>query len=669
MTERETTVTNSSGPVHAGSGNLFTGPTLYVEGWKRLLGAGRDPRLTARDHLARLNRQFVEPPGYGQARALLSDEGCVVLIGESGIGLRAAGQVLLSRLGGPDAVVQEESGASDTKRDEVLDSSQVTKGDLILLDPAGAEHENVIRIADRLPSYQAELRERGAWLVVVLDVEREHLVQSELRPLMARIRRPSGLDVVRRHLQVAGIPYAEEQLRSESLRSRLDTDPLGELAELVRLIRLARNSLGNAAGFDKWLAESLDTLDKLGDRVAANVREHRAGPQRALLLATAMLDGAPPDQLHCAAAELAVATAQPDDDRPALERDDLAQRLAELKIVVGRGGRTRFAALGYPGAVRQHFWDNFPELRPSFRQWVLTVAVSPDIEEHYRNQFVAHYTDQALRTNRPDDIVTLVEAWIKPGRDRSRSLPAAAVALERGLRHRRHGARFRRQIYEWSTQLPRLDVGAAQLAVALCANVIAFTHPSQALVRLHHFVRRQTDDVKAAAEDALLRLVHRNPREFRLLVERVADSLKTASWPADFELFRAVAWPGELAPSQGVALIVEQTIRDQLIVGWRSMLSEQPSEFWTELAREWLNAVQRGRFTQHWLEVLVRACAAPGVGSGRLYVVARDWAREQGADRQARCRIALDLTKRLDQAQGITSAAGPRHSSSEESVR
>ena len=669
MTEWEATVSGSSGPTHAGSGNQFNGPTFYLADGDRLLRGGRDPRLMAKDHLVRLNRQFVEPPGYEQARALLSDYGCAVLIGEPGIGMRAAGQVLLSRLGGPDAIIQDESGIPDTPRDLILDSDQVTEGDLILLDPADAEQEDLARIMHRLPSYQAELRKRGAYLVVVLDAERDHLVRPELRPLMARIRRPSGLDVVRRHLQVAGIACTETQLRSAGLRSRLDTDPIGELAELVRLIGAARENLGDTAGFDAWLAESLDALDELGNKVAAHVREHRAGPQRALLLATAMLDGAPPDQVQYAAAELAAATAQPDDERPALERDDLAQRLAELKIVVDPTGRTRFAALGYAGAVRQHFWDNFPELRPSFCRWARRVAVSADVGARYRSDFVTHYADQALRTNRPDDIVTLVEAWIKPGSDRSRSLPAAAVALERGLGHRRHGPRFRRLVYDWSTRLPRLDAGAAHLAVALCADMIASTHPSQALVRLHHFVRRQTDDVRAAAEDALLWLVHRDPQEFRLLVERVVAGIRTAGWAADFELFRTVAHPRELAPPHGVALLADETIRAQLILGWRYVLFERPSEFWAELARQWLNSVQHGRFAEHWLDVLARACATPGVGSGRLYVVARDWTREPGADRPARGRIALDLTNRIDQAQGIRPAAGPRHSRSEESVR
>jgi hypothetical protein len=666
VTEWETTVTDSSGPTHTGSGHQFNGPTVYVAEWERVLARRRDPRRTAKEHLVRLNKQFVEPDGYGRARDLLAEYGCAILVGEPGAGTRSAGQMLLSRLGGQNAVLQDESGMPDTPGDRILDPSQVAKGDLVLLDPAGAEYEDLIRVIGRLPSYHAELRKREAWLVVVLDTEGDHLVQPELRSLIAPIRRPSGLDVVRRHLQAAGIPYAEERLRSDSLRPRLDADPLGQLAELVRLIGVARENLGNTAGFDRWLADALDTLDKLGSKVAAYVREHRAGPQRALLLATAMLDGAPPDQLQSAAVALAAATAQPDDDRPALERDDLAQRLGELKIVVGPDGRTRFAATGYAGAVRQHFWDNFPELRPSFRQWAGTVAVAEDVGEQYRNQFVEYYTDQTLRTNRPDDVVSLVDAWTKPGPDRS--LPAAAVALERGLGHRRHSARFRRQIYDWSTQLPPLDANTARLGVALCEKVIASTHPAQALVRLHHFMRRQAGDVRVAAELALLRLVRQDPHQFRLLVERVVRGMTTANWASDFELFRTLAQPDELAPPQGLVLIAEESVRERLVLGWWSMLAQRPSEFWAQLAWEWMNSAQHRRFGERWLDVLARACATPGPGPARLYAVARDWTREPDVDRRARGRIALDLIHRINQAQGIEPAIGPQRSS-EESVR
>src|SRR5262249_3391668 len=163
-----------------------------------------------------------------------------------------------------------------------------------------------------------------------------------------------------------------------------------------------------------------------------------------------MLESAPADQVHLAAAALVTATAQPDDERPLLERDDLAQRLNELDIIVDVAGRVRFPTSRYADAVRVRFWKNFHELRVNCRRWASTVGVSPGVEAQDRSEFVFRFVDQALRTNRAADVVRLVDTWTAPKAEHSRSLPAAAIALERGLGHLRHGARFRRLIYWWS---------------------------------------------------------------------------------------------------------------------------------------------------------------------------------------------------------------------------
>lgn len=662
-------IVGNFGPIHGGSGHQFNGTTFFVGAGERLFRGGRDPRHMAKEHLARLNRQFVEPPGYAMAQTLLETFGCVILVGTAGIGRRAAGQVLLRRLGGGDAVVQDESGIPQTPGDPILDSEQVSEGGLILLDPSDVQDADMFgQMMRRLPSYQAELRDRRASLVVVLAENQDDLVREEVRRLLVTLRRPDAARVVRQHLEVAEVPFAEHQVTdSKALRDRLATDPMRTLAELVRLVGDARDRLGPAIGFSAWLNAALGVLDELGNKVAAQVKDLHGGPQRALLLATAMLADAPADQVDFAAASLAEATAQPDDERPPLERDDLAQRLAELDVTVDRNGCVRFSTFGYERAVRQHFWDNFATLRGSFRNWARELAVSPDIGAYQRDQFVSCFADQALRTDRPDDIVTLASTWLRSTAARRRSLPAAALALERGLGDQRHGARFRRLIYDWSRDRT-VDRDTAYLAITLCAEVIASTHPSEAVVRLHHFVRRQADDVRAAATEALLRLVHQDQREFSRLLDRVVTGLTEAGWDADFTLFMILARPMELVGSGPVPLLAEGFVQQRLLEGWQGVLFGRPSMDWADLARDWLSAAENVPFDGLWLDTLAEACGRPGVGAGRLYVVVRDWAREPGADRAARNAIALQLTQHMASAQGMASGAGSRHRS-EEPVR
>lgn len=663
-----TEIIGNHGPIHGGTGHQFYGTTIYVAGGERVFRGGRDPRRTAKDHLTRLDLQFVEPPGYSTARSVLETYGCVALIGAAGIGRRAAGQVLLRRLGGADAVVQDESGLPDAPGEPVLSSEQVTDGDLILLDPSDVQDAEAFdQIMRRLPSYQAELRDRGAFLVVVLAESHDDLVRAEVRHLLVTLRRPDAALVVRRHLEVADIPFTERELTdSKALRDRQATDPMRTLAELVRLVGDARDRLGPAVGFPGWLDAALGVLDELGGKVAAQVKELRAGAQRALLLATAMLADAPADQVDFAAAALTEATAQPDDERPPLERDDLAQRLAELDVAVDRNGCVRFVRFGYEHAVRRHFWDNFAALRDNFQDWARKVAVSPAIGAHQRDRFVSCFADQVLRIDRPDDIVALVSTWLRPVANRQRSLPAAALALELGLDDPRHGGRFRRLIYDWSRDRT-VDKDRAHLAITLCAEVIASTHPSEAVVRLHHFVRRQADDVRDAATEALLRLVHQDRREFRRLLDRVVTGLTEAGWDADFALFLTLARPLELArPGSAAPLLVDHFVRRRLLAGWRAVLFGRPSVGWADLAREWLDAMENDPRDGLWLATLADACARPGVGAGRLYGVVRDWAREPGVDRCARNAVALELTDRMARTQAT--ASGSRHRS-EEPVR
>jgi hypothetical protein len=662
-------ISGNYGPVHGGSGHQFNGTTFFLEGGQRLLRSGRDPRRMAKEHLARLNRQFVEPPGYAMAQAVLESYGCVILVGASGIGRRAAGQVLLRRLGGEDALVQDESGIPQAPGDPILDSEQVTKGDLILLDPSDVQDADLFdRLMRQLPAYQAELRNRGASLVVVLAESHSDLVRAEVRQLLVTLRRPDAALVVRRHLEVAEIPFAEHQVRdSKALHDRQRTDPMRTLAELVRLIGDALDQLGPGVGFPGWLEAALGVLDELGHKVAAQVKDLRGGAQRALLLATAMLTDAPADQVDFAAAALTRAVAQPDDERPPLERDDLTQRLAELDIAVGGQGRLRFSTFGYERAVRRHFWDNFAALRDNFRIWARELAVSPNIDAHQRDQFVSRFADQALRTGRPDDIVTLVSAWLRPTAVRQRSLPAAALALERGLGDQRQGARFRRLIYDWSRDR-NVDKNTAYLAITLCAEVIASTHPSEAVVRLHHFVRRQADDVRDAATEALLRLVRQDRREFRRLLDRVVIGLTEAGWDADFTLFLTLARPLELVSPGSIRLLGESFVRERLLAGWQAAMFGRPTADWADLAREWLDAVEDFPLDGLWLDTLAGATVRPGVGAGRLYGVVRDWARQPGADRRSRNAVALELTHRMEQAQGAASRADSRHPS-EEPVR
>jgi hypothetical protein len=128
------------------------------------------------------------------------------------------------------------------------------------------------------------------------------------------------------------------------------------------------------------------------------------GPQRALLLTTAMLHGAHADAVHSATTLLLHAVDHPMDDRPPLEHADLAIRLEEASAGLTQHGAVRFKELEYDTAVRTHFWDHRPDLREHLGTWVgRTVELTEPVLSPGDRHHVVHGTN-GPREPRPPDL-------------------------------------------------------------------------------------------------------------------------------------------------------------------------------------------------------------------------------------------------------------------------
>jgi hypothetical protein len=621
------TVADAWGPVNTGSGhqNNYFGSVP----WPRV--GVRARRAVARDDQRRLLRRFVEPPNYNDAWETLTDNGCVLLTGTTGSGRQAAARMLLFRLRGPYVPMREVPDRPDTQDEPLLDASTVEPGDRLLLDLSATEEPYLQAVLRKLTSYRAEVRERGAHLVVVLRSGCER----DFGWLAVAIERPDGLLVLRRYLRTERIEFAADQL--DNLVPWLASAPIERIGELAMLVRVSRDRMTGTATFADWLRSAMTAVSDQDSDVAKQLRDLTDGRQRALLLASAMANGAAPDAVHHATATLLDVMRFPPDDRPALARPGLAAQLAEIGVGTDQRGRIRFDTLGYDHAVRTHFWANFPDLRTDFRDWTGTMIGLPALDGTDRDEMVARFAEQALRLDRPTDLVTLVTRWADAG-----LLPQAGKAMELGLADQRHGGVFRRQIYDWSVDRA-ITPNLAELVIRLCVDVLALTHPDQALVRLHHLARRQASPVGAEACAALLDLVDSDRRQLRRMLDRLAQK---NSWAVDLDLFLALAQPDWLGSLLG-------SMRMQLAAGWRAVLTRRTEQSWAFAVRHWLSAAVSGEYREPLLDVLVTAGGHHAGVLSRLYVVARDWAREPDPDRDARGGVAAELADRIDAAQGI----------------
>ncbi|MEU6173985.1 hypothetical protein ABZ832_18940 [Streptantibioticus parmotrematis] len=617
--------------VQTGSGDQYNYSWYVVGSSERLVRGGTARRRIVRDHRLWLSRCFVPPGGLGEATERLAPPGAVVLLdGAAGIGLRTAATMLLQHLGETGSRFEE---LSATTEDGGLDAAS---GDRLLLDLSGLNETAYASAQQDLAVHRAAVEKCGARLVVVLPPGLDHLLDSELAPLVVRLERPSGALVFARYLRVFGIPFEPEELDGEPLRGLFERSPMRELARLAELVKRARESRSYGTVFRSWCDEAVAAVTDRAGEVARQIAAHRDPQQRALLLSAAMFTGVGADVVLQAAYLLLEVLAHNRDETPRLAQADLGEQLEVLRIQRDTTGRIAFAGLAYDSALRTHFWSNFPDLRDGLRDWAARAVQLPGLTAEDRLNLVSRFAEQSLAADRPDDLCRLIETWTAPaavGRLRAE----AATALEIGLSHYRHGGSFRSRSYVWATG-QRLSPGLAGVLTDVCRQVLAVTHPDQALVRLRHLTLRQR---YPAAREALLDLARADQRAYRKLTDRLIVSADQDA----VSLVRDLLEPAALRmtpPSAALGL------------GWHAVLMVGPQDSWVPLVHQWLAAAHYERRWERGLNALLVGAAADNQLLNQLYAAALDWAASGPVEgRTARSVTAERFCQKIDSAQGV----------------
>jgi hypothetical protein len=601
-------------------------------------GTATAPRLLPADILAAREETFVSPPGYGDVVRRLRNPGTVVISGAPGCGRSTAALVALRYSGDGSTRFRE---LPDGGTEYLLDEQAIEEGERLLLDMTAEAGPLSARFVADLRAYRAIVTERQAYLAVVLPPQLRH-VADELGTGVTNIGRPDGPEVFRRHLSVLGVPTPDGEHAGEALTRRLARDPMGEIAALAQRIRQARDTAGGGRWPD-WLDAAMHPDAEL-DTVARFVRENRDGRVRALVLAAAMFENAAPDAVAAAATTLLDVLNYPAPEAHRLDLPDLAEALAEVKASIQERS-VQFGTITYGQAVRTHFWRTFPDLRFKLRRWIDVSARSRDLPATERVEVLLRYTDQCLRTDHPEDLCDLVNEWSRRPDTSVDQLLATGPALTRGLLDERHGARFRRRVYDWSHDR-RLPPSLATLLIGLCDKVIAPYQPGQALVRLRHLAHHPDENVVREARTTLAKLAVAGEFARRMLTRVHSDLVGERPRTIDFDLFTDVAVPARLtgsAPSSYPRL-TEPDVAAQVAECWASWMDNQPHHRFAEAVRPWLaGAVGRTSL----LDVLAEATHDRPRRRAALYAAARDWVAQAPtpAERRVRQGVAVLLQR------------------------
>ncbi|MFD8596249.1 hypothetical protein ACFV1L_14755 [Kitasatospora sp. NPDC059646] len=410
-----TRIDSAHGPVHTGSGDQHNhihppgGPPCPRE----LI------RIAAADRRW-LCRRFVRPRNLGRAAERLTEPGATVLLGgEAGVGRRAAGIVLLHELPGRAGVFENlPIGPRDGRPDHGPD-------DRLLLDLSAAAADDRPAALEALDVHRSAAERTGARLVVVLSPEVERVLAPELRHQAVELGRPRGRAVLARHLRADEVPHRPEDLERPELpllAELLATAPMRDIARLARAVGGTGGHGRPGAAFADRLAAALAEVTDHSDEVARQVGEVTDVRARALLLAGAMLEGAPVDAVVAGADRLLRLLGGSPGEESALAGPDLRARFEALRMRRTRDGRTGFAQSAYGRAVRSHFWTWFPGLREHLRDWTAEAVRLPGLGPAERRELALRFAEQARAAGRPDDLRVLAEQW--GGR-----LPAEAALL------------------------------------------------------------------------------------------------------------------------------------------------------------------------------------------------------------------------------------------------
>ncbi|GAA4927854.1 hypothetical protein ACFPM3_08375 [Streptomyces coeruleoprunus] len=654
----------TNGPVHTGPGSqhnsnhYHTTNNFYGGGDPdpRTLAndaRGKAPQAVADDELQWLRQHFVHPLGYNEADDILEARHTVLLDGLPGSGRRAAARMLLygRRHDGGRLLELVPYGEDDA---EWLDPEQVGDADRLLLDLSDSDAARWPDVRTRLSGFRKAVRDRNARLAVVLPVRAARDLTPEYAALRVEIARPPGLrleqDLVKRYLRNAGLDATVADPVPDRLRGYLARrPPLREVADVAGLVRDAALAGRPGESFTDWCDTAIDAVVDRSSEVARLVEDRSGAAERALLLSLAMLHAVRPDTLQAAADRLLAVLDHPDNPTPLMERQGLGTRLEEIHAARGDDGLVRFGRPRFGRAVRNHFWENHPDLHPALLAWVGDALTLPGLTPHDRERLVTRFAEQCAGNLRPADLFAVVGTWA----DRTARGPgvhAAARLLTLGLEDPRLDAACRAQIYEWSTDA-HLSKGLRRVLVGVCFAVMPVRHPYQAVVRLHHLAAREGRS--GEARDALVELVRGDRRLHRWTLDRLVRPAVGRDRATDLALFLALAAPEPLLDAGGRAfpLLAEAGVRRSLVDGWRSVFASAPREQWRPVAGAWLDAARAPR-GELLLDVLVAAAAPRADALVALHAAAR----ARPVSGAARTALLTTLIQKITEARRSRSA-------------
>jgi hypothetical protein len=555
----------------------------YVRGWEYLRSAEVDEdeaRLVDRAYVHAEGDPFSDERQVTRGVRLLTRQPgqhhVIVLTGEDGTGRRTTALRMLRDAGVAADHIQRLLLDWDRPRAEQL--------------PFTPQHGFVLDLSSysRLPDdfyqgiggYEKEARAAGARLVILATPATWRPRNLVNVPRIEHVA-PPVLDVAHAHLKelrAERLPWLDKETGLGGLLASATSPDDG-----VRLAEIIAESEDNGqeaakAEFEGWKDhlqnwfETHNESDQLRDR--------------ALLIATALLDGVRSDVVMAAADQLFQQVKGSLPPGGALAGPDLRERVEIIKAVRtgGDGLSLSEERHGLDEAVLSHVWSQRPHLRGELLRWASQITTSQGVAAKYRAQVAAALTHLATAPG-GQAVLKIVSDWIASDNEAQRRL--ATEVLENTATHPAIGAVVRKHLYDVAGQKGLSDAHARTVA-EVCAGQLGHTFPRVALTRLRILAGR-SDRRGASAVAEAVRTLAADPELQALVLGEIVDWAESEDPTVRQAGARAFLALTELTEATGTAPLVltltaglgtgsETAVEDQIFVrGWRAAWTHDPT--------------------------------------------------------------------------------------------
>ncbi|MEV1056359.1 hypothetical protein AB0I92_03820 [Micromonospora chalcea] len=490
----------------------------------RLYQAGRDVNLTEQklrwlplvpigEEVESCTTAFYPPRRYDEAARIFarSEFGVTVLSGRPGTGRRSSALTLLSD-NGAQYVHECLTDWTPIPRTDVLPKEPEGR---YLLDLTNEPTEIPEQFGRTLMAYGRVLAELNARMVILVTNKLWQACASDTVSITVELAPPSVRGVLNAHLQAFGdhLKWLDDDATLRGLVDELEVGESGprRVAELAAIV--SRYTPFDEPAVDQ-IREAFRHWKHYLDRQFAEYRDARgvdagalqaqqmgAARARALLIAVAVLDGAPSEVVLDACDELLKKLRANPSARDILigpELQDLIDRIdAEL---VGDTITITRKSPGLDKAVLERVWQQRPQLRTPIRSWLESITTTGAVANDHLDR-VADVLVRLAADLGSLETLDIVQKWLT---QKSRHRTLAITILERLAISNEVGSVVRRRLYEWASRKSGVDIltGVAEV----CAGQLAHHSVKAALSRLRLLIGHEVIAARPAAAQALRQL-------------------------------------------------------------------------------------------------------------------------------------------------------------------